>query len=211
MAKHHETIKQRSPFLALPYEIRHLIYSALFPIGHEISVDGNDLTQITRGHGPLRTLWAYPSYETNFLLACRIINEEVTTLYYGSNAFTIIPGTGVYYIPPIRCEIFVAQLRPETASKVKKIHIFLGPGIDESFLGGLIPGIARFPHVEISITRLRLLPEIFLLEKRILVEQACRLIAGARSGAETVWDARGEKDNIEMLHSIIPNGYQRKK
>lgn len=210
MVQYQKTIKQRSPLLALPYEIRHPIYSTLYPIGHEIIVAGTGLTQITDRHGPLKPVWADPTYETNLLLACQMINEEITTMYYGRNAFSAYPEAKKACSPPARCEQFLAQLRPETAVKIKNLHIFLGPCIDESFVGALAPSMARFHHLEVSITRFRLLPEIFAQERRILVAQACRLIAGARCGAETIWDTKGEKDSMEMLDSIMPDGYQRK-
>jgi len=210
MAENHKTIKQRSPFLALPYEIRHLIYSTLYPIGHEIIVAGTGLTQITDRHGPLKPVWADPTYATHLLLACQMFNEEITTMYCGRNAFFAYPEAKKSCSPPARCEQFLAQLRPETAVKIKNIHIFLGPCIDESFVEALVPGIARFPHVEVSIARFRLLPERFAQKRRLLVEQACRLIAGARCGEETIWDTKGEKDSMEMLDSIMPDGYQRK-
>lgn len=210
MAGFQKTIEQRSPFLALPYEIRHLIYSTLYPIGQEIVVDDKEVMQITNRHGPLKPLLSYPNYETNLLLACGTINKEITTMHYGKNAFAVQPGTSVYQYSPIRCELFLSQLRPVIASKVKKLHIYLGPGVNESFVGALIPGIARFPHVEIRITRFRVLPETRAQELRVLIEQACRLIAGARSGAETIWDAWGEKETVEMLDAVMPNGYQKK-
>lgn len=205
-----QTTKQRSPFLALPYEIRHLIYSTLFPIGHQITVAGTNLVQITNRHEPLKTLWADPKYETNVLLACRIINEEITTMFYGRNAFFAYQEAKKLCSPPARCEQFLAQLRPETAVKIQNLHIYFGPCTDESFVEALVPGIARFPHLEVSITLFRALPITTLQRLRVLIERAVRLIAEARSGAVTVWDAKGDVGGMEMLDSILPVGYQRK-
>lgn len=111
---------------------------------------------------------------------------------------------------PARCEQFLAQLRPETAAKIRNLHIFLGPCIDESFVEALVPSIARFPHLGVAIAPFGALPVTLVQEMRVSIEQAVRLIAEARSGAVTVWDAEGDVGSLEMLDSLLPAGYQRK-
>lgn len=211
MARFPKNVEKRTPFLTLPYEIRHLIYSTLYTTGQEIHIDEKKVKHTTNRRGPGRPLWFDSDYENNLPLACRTINKEITTMFYGKNAFSVRPETSVYKYPPIRCELFLSQLRPATASKVKKLHIFLGPGIDESFVAALVPGVAWFPHVEIRMTPLKRFSERCAQKLRVLMERACCLIAGARAGRETIWDVWGEEGNLKMLDSIMPNGYQRKK
>lgn len=203
-------VKKQTSFLALPYEIRHLIYGAVYPTGVNIIVYEKDIEQINDYNVPHKKSWSYPLLESNLPLACQAINKEIIKMFYGNNAFTVMTLVSKYRAFHSRSELFLKQLRPATASSVAKLVLWLGPDLEESFIEALVPSVGNFAHVEIAITRFVLMPDSVERKIRPLVRRACCLIAEARVGAETVWNARGDAGNIEMLRSIMPNGYQRK-
>lgn len=218
MAETHSPLAEPVSFLSLPYEIRHMIYGSLIPTKHEIYITDPEPVHIAISEESIDTRFVLRKEHTSLLLSCRAINEDITTLFYGSNIFIFGSGyckwqRGDLYTSSDRCEQFLTHLRPSTALKCRDVRLFLGQDHSYSLVNHLDPTIGSFPNLSVGVCRAGNVcrpPRQFGGNFRswYLTKKACKIIAEARSGKDTLWILlEGEKAVEKMLDSIMPEGY----
>ena len=143
------------------------------------------------------------------------VNYEITQMIYATNTFLLAPGAinfkKMLRFPHANSEYFLSNLGSSNRSRVKTIHLFLGPTLMSKFSHRSINVLAEFPRVVITVDPLiSLLGPASRARVQLCQEEACRKIAEVRSGLEegTIWDDCGHEATVRMLSNIMPEGYR---
>ncbi|ORY08074.1 hypothetical protein BCR34DRAFT_15100 [Clohesyomyces aquaticus] len=99
------------PFLSLPYDLRHQIYTTLLILPSTIDLD------------PLNPHFIYPL--TRLFLVSRLIHSESTSLFYSLNTFRLFPTHGRFFHTK---RPLLTRVPPTLLTHLTRIELRLGPG-----------------------------------------------------------------------------------
>ena len=139
--------------LTLPCEIRRTIYGFYYPVAKQIKVTPGPFSgKTTRENFKTCRL----SSEAIILMrVCRQINDEVTAILYGTNAFYMLfePREPITFYLYRKSRPWLHGLRSSTKQMVKKLNVHVELPMDRSFIPRLISGVSVFPTLEIRIAQ----------------------------------------------------------
>lgn len=203
--------RQPPPLLAIPVDIRRLVYDYLLPetlYNNDIHLTYNPHIDNLPFPVPEPAKFFINQDMQSLLLSCGALNAEMADLIYGTNTFTLMPGRHNYNAtraayPTSIGNIWLNNLHWATCQRVQKLRVYLtvSMAVRQEWL---VEALAAFPNLEVvvqPVSEVRLKNHKQRCEK---LGKMCAAIHEARGeGMRTAWSCGGNAEVLEILEKAL--------
>lgn len=191
--------------LALPYDVRRLIYDFFYPVGKHIHLTSGPVTEylIRRKIIVEPKSYRFSNAGGQLLRVCRQINEEASMLIYGKNTFFLIPNESLALQPLRISSLWLYHLRKPTRQMIKKLDIHIDLPFSRSYIAGmLLNGVAEIPVMEITIVQTAWLTRREHLRQREELFNLLKGIMKVRVSLTTVWSDLSDIYTLDAMQEV---------
>ena len=194
-----------SPFLALPWDIKRMIYDYFFPFAQSIPLSIGPLTDALSSTNANSESYKICADGMALMLVCRQINEEASSIVYGCNRFFLVPCESANPEWATQGEDptqWLQYIRPSTQAFIQKLTIHVALPLDRDEAVWLMYNLPYVPELEISVESMAQWRQKARSDQSKTLIWVFKAISKSRANLHTVWNDRGDQ-HLRQIFRVV--------